>query len=382
MRAELHGRSQAHRTYTSASPFISVVVPIRNEQAFIEGTLRALLHQDYPPGRYEVIVVDGRSTDQTLDIVRKMATIDSRIRIFDNPLHWSSAARNIGVREARGELIVIVDGHCDVELDYLSKMAAAFERTGADCLGRPQPLNIDSPTPTQEAIALARGSWLGHHPASYTFSSEELPVPAHSVAVAYRRNVFDKVGYFDESMDACEDVELNHRVDRAELTCYLIPELEVAYHPRRSLRDLFRQMNRYGRGRVRLLRKHPQTFSTLGFVPLWFLLFCLVGAVSLPLTPFLTHDAESARTAGFAATLVSWWPLAYAAVLTLYLITTLGTSLHLAARSGKWKLLLRTMFVFPAVHFGAAWGMLQELAGGPPRDRGQQGDSYPLSTTN
>jgi succinoglycan biosynthesis protein ExoA len=366
---------------TSFFPFVSVVVPIRNEQHYIAATLRAILDQDYPPESYEVLVVDGMSTDSTLEIVQSMGAEDSRIRVFENPRHWSSAARNIGIRASRGELIVIIDGHCDVDCRYLSKMVAAFERTQADCLGRPQPLNIATPTPTQAAIALARGSWLGHHPASYTFSSQEIPVPAHSVAVAYRRYVFLQpplgVGMFDETMDACEDVELNHRVDQAGFTCYLIPELEVAYHPRRTLTDLFRQMTRYGQGRVRLLRKHPETFSALGFAPLWLLLFCLFGGAILAITPLLTYRVDAAGTvAKVIGELAEWWSVAYGSVLALYFFTTFATSVQLAVAEKKWRLLPRTMAVFPTVHFGAAYGMLREFV----RGLGRRNDKFSIRT--
>ena len=104
----------------------------------------------------------------------------------------------------------------------------------------------------QKAIAAARASWLGHHPDSFVYSSQEQFVPAKSVAVAYRRSVFDMVGLFDESFDTCEDVELNHRIDRAGLRCYFTPKIAIRYSPRLSLRALFLQMARYGRGRVRI----------------------------------------------------------------------------------------------------------------------------------
>ena len=86
---------------------------------------------------------------------------------------------------------------------------------------------------------MARSSWLGHHPDSFIYSKEERFVPAISVAVAYRRDVFDKVGFFDENFDACEDVELNHRIDKNRLKCYFTPSITVQYCPRKSLGGLF-----------------------------------------------------------------------------------------------------------------------------------------------
>src|SRR5204862_2547273 len=138
--------------------------------------------------------------------------------------------RNAAVRAARGEIVVLVDGHCELDgPGYLREVASAFARSGADCLGRPQPLDVSRATALQRAVAAARASRLGHHPDSHIYSDREGFVPPQSVAVAYRREVFERVGYFDESFDACEDVELNHRAARAGLTCYFTPRVAVRY---------------------------------------------------------------------------------------------------------------------------------------------------------
>jgi succinoglycan biosynthesis protein ExoA len=337
-------------------PFISVVVPVRNEARAIAATLLKLLRQTYGQNQFEVIVVDGESTDDTWQIVQSLIPNFPNLKLFANPQRWSSAARNIGVREARGDLIVIVDGHCDIgTADYLTQLAAAFERTRADCIGRPQPLEIAQPNNLQRAIGIARASRLGHHPASYVFSTHEQQVPAHSVAVAYRRSVFDRVGLFDESFDACEDVEFNHRVDQAGLRCFLVPALRVSYHPRATLGGLFRQMMRYGQGRVRLLRKHPETFSPLGFAPGLFLMFLLAG----PLAAFFSP------TAGFA----------YAACLLVYALVVAGVSAALAIREWQISLAAYLPVVFATLHLGAGTGILFETCKprrGAPRDQSSQ----------
>src|SRR5262249_54030825 len=212
------------------------------------------------------------------------------IHLLDNPRRLSSAARNLGVRHGRGDLFVIVDGHCDVaDHDYLKKMVAAFERSGADCLGRPQPLEISGASTVQQAIATPRRCWLGHNPSSYIYSSAEGFVKASSVAVAYRRSVFERVGYFDERFDACEDVEFNHRIDAAGLTCYFTPDIAVHYHPRSSMVGLVYQMARYGRGRLRLAGKHPDSLSLPAIAPMIGALTMLVcGLLGLAWWPFAT----------------------------------------------------------------------------------------------
>lgn len=325
-----------------AVTFISVIVPVRNEAKFIERTLNQLLSQDYDPQRYEVLVVDGESTDGTCDIVEKFVARYANVRLFSNPRRLSSAARNIGVREARGDVLVVVDGHCELTSKrYFSNLADAFQRSGADCIGRPQPLDVIGATALQRAIAAARSSWLGHHPDSHIYSDRAGFVPAKSVAVAYRRSVFERVGLFDESFDACEDVELNHRIDRAGLRCYFAPEVAVRYAPRDSLRGLFRQLFRYGRGRARLLRKHPETFSWGILPPVLFVAGLIVG---LPLC--------------FAAT---WLAAVYVAAIACYAATVVASSAWIASRLRNVRPFLWLPLVFAAVHIGAGVGILLEL---------------------
>ena len=341
--------------------FLSVILPVRNEANFIQHTLSQLVSQDYDPAKFEILVVDGQSTDNTPALVEAFARQhadkgtgsdqDDRclspfreqasIRLLHNPKRLSSAARNVGVRQARGDVVLIVDGHCEIPDDrMLSKLADAFETSGADCIGRPQPLDIRDATPLQRAIAAARSHWLGHHPSSYIYSSQPQFVPAGSVAVAYRRSVFEKVGYFDETFDACEDYELNHRIDRAGHRCYFTPDVAVRYQPRNSLRGLFRQLVRYGRGRVRMLRKHPETLALTTLMPALFVAGCVNG----PLVAWL------------------WAPLltVYVALLLLYTTLVLSVSTGLAIRYRDIRLLPWLPLVFPTVHFAAGTGLILE----------------------
>src|SRR5262249_6830984 len=133
----------------------------------------------------------------------------------------------------------------------------------------------------------ARASRLGHNPSSYIYSSLECFVRPQSVAVAYRREVFETLGLFDESFDACEDVEFNHRLERAGMTCYFTPRVGVRYHPRNSLGGLFRQMARYGRGRIRLFRKYPESLSLACLMPALFLLGLVTGPLLAVFSSFL-----------------------------------------------------------------------------------------------
>jgi len=270
--------------------------------------------------------------------------------LLDNPRHWSSAGRNAAVRAARGDLLVLIDGHCKLDnRNYLADLAAAFDHSGADCVGRPQPLDIGGATPFQRAIAAARSSPLGHNPDSFIYSSFEGFVKPQSVAIAYRREVFDRVGLFDESFDACEDVEFNHRVDKAGLRCFFTPRVSVRYHPRRTLAGLCRQMVRYGRGRVRLLRKHPETFGLGCFVPAAFVAGLVTGSVAAWLSP--------------------WLAALYSGAIALYVLLVILASVVLTVKARDPRLLAWLPLVFLAIHSGAGAGILVEAVAGAPRVR-------------
>jgi len=177
----LHTNTLAHQNNTSTDQLcISVVMPIRNEERHI------------------------------------LAAIHQHVQMLDNPKRLSSAARNIGIKAATGDIILIVDGHCEfMNNQHFIQINKSFSNASTMCLGRPQLLDVRGASALQLAIAQARSSRLGHHPDSYIYTDRELTVPAHSVAVAYRRSIFAQLGYFDEHFDACEDVEFNHRVDKA-----------------------------------------------------------------------------------------------------------------------------------------------------------------------
>ncbi len=230
--------------------------------------------------------------------------------------------------------------------NYLADLVEAFRRSGADCVGRPQPLDVTDATVLQEAIAAARASRLGHHPDSHIWSDREGFVPPQSVAVAYRREVFERVGLFDETFDACEDVEFNERVSQAGLRCFFTPRVRVRYHPRGTLGGLFRQLVRYGRGRIRLSRKHPGTLSPQSLAPAAFLAGVALGPLVCLLLPL-------------------WW--AYFGVLGVYASIVLLVSVAVTLQRRRPGLLPLLPLVFLTVHAGAGWGLLREALAG--RDR-------------
>jgi glycosyltransferase involved in cell wall biosynthesis/cellulose synthase/poly-beta-1,6-N-acetylglucosamine synthase-like glycosyltransferase len=332
------------------SPFITVVMPVRNEARFIADTLGQLLRQDYPRERFEILVADGMSDDGTREIVARIAGEDGRVRLLNNPKKRSSAGRNVGFKAGQGDYFVVVDGHCHIPDDqFLRNISDCFEKSGAHCLGRPQPLDPPGLTPFQQSVALARASRLGHGGDSLIYGEFEGFASPVSNGAAYRREIFDKIGYVDEAFDACEDVEFNYRVEQAGLKAYTSPKLTVRYFPRENLSALVGQMRRYGRGRTRLYRKHPGLLSLSALVPA-----CFAGGVAA-FVALLGLDLVFGFSAflSFVFFALGLALLAYAALV--------GVSTVRICRESGWDHVWRVPFVFLLVHGGLGLGMWEEV---------------------
>ena len=245
-------------------PFVSVLVPVRNEARYIERCLSSLAAQDYPRDRFEVLVVDGRSDDATRGLVLHFAaesTLD--LRLLDNARRQTAAGLNRGLDEARGEVIVRVDGHATVAPDYLSRGVFALFDAGADCVGGV--IEAAGDTPTGHAIAIAMSSRFGVGGAAFRVGGEG---PVETVAFgAYRRDVFDRIGRFTEDIDKGEDDEFNYRLCDAGGSILLVPKMHARYTVRGSLRGLWRQYYGYGRAKPAVLARHPSQARARQFAP-------------------------------------------------------------------------------------------------------------------
>lgn len=331
-------------------PFITVVMPVRNEVRFIADTLEQLREQDYPNDCFEILVADGMSDDGTREIVARIAEEDDRVRLLDNPKRRSSAGRNVGFRAGRGDLFVVVDGHCHIpDRCFLRNVADCFAKSGADCLGRPQPLDPPGLTPFQQSVALARASRLGHGGDSLIYGDYEGFASPVSNGAAYRREVFERIGYVDEGFDACEDVEFNYRVEQAGLKAYTSPKLTVRYYPRENLTALIGQMRRYGRGRTRLYCKYPALLSLSAQVPACF----AGGAAAFVALLILNLIFGLSKFLTFIFSALGLALLAYA--------TLVGLATVRICREHGWSHAWRLPLVFLAVHGGLGLGMWEEF---------------------
>ncbi|MCP4580558.1 MAG: glycosyltransferase family 2 protein [candidate division Zixibacteria bacterium] len=332
----------AEPTLSAELPVISVVVPIRNEERFIARTLDYILTQDYPDDKLEVLVVEGQSDDNTVEIVKSIADSDHRVTILDNPKRRSSAARNIGAEAATGEIVTFIDGHVYIDNDQLLKNTALLmSEKDVSTLSRPQILDTPENSFFQEAVSIARKSTLGHGLDSTIYSMREDYVDPTSSGASYKQEVFEKAGYFNEEFDAAEDVEYNYRVSKAGFKSYTSPKLAVYYYPRDSLAGLFKQLTRYGVGRFRFMRKHSEAISSGALIPAVY----FFGLVCLMVLSLLSEQVRPVLDI----------------YIGVYLAGILLGSLLVAMKKG-----IEFLFILPAIylciHGGLAWGFLSEAA--------------------
>ena len=260
-------------------PVVSVIMPIRNEAVYISQTLASVLDQDYPNDRYEVIVADGGSTDETREIVRRQAAAHSqnRVSIIENPGRTVPVGFNLGLALAIGSVIVRVDGRAAIAPNYLRECVAALERTGADNVGgRMQPVGGGG---FGDAVALATTSRFGVGDAKFRYSTQEEWVDTVYLG-AWPRAVFTWMGQMDEEMVRCQDCELNYRLLKLGGRILLSPRIESQYLVnRRTPAALFRQYFDYGFWKVRVLSRHPTQMRPRQFAPATALLLLAIASI-------------------------------------------------------------------------------------------------------
>lgn len=235
----------------ATSPPVTIVLPTRNEQAWITDCLDSLLAQDYG-SIVEILVVDGRSTDRTRALAERHRP---RVRVIDNPGVTAAAAMNLGIAASTTEVIVRADAHTLYAKDYVRCSVEALLESGADWVGGPmRPVGV---TAFGRAVAAVTSSPLGIGPGRFHYATEAEDVDTVYLGTFDRRIVDEVGGYDDVSLQwAAEDQELNFRLRRAGRRIRLDPRIRSHYFPRQTAPALWRQYFNYGLCKASTLRKH------------------------------------------------------------------------------------------------------------------------------
>jgi len=241
-------------------------MPVRNEEEYIRGSLQSLVDQSYPSTEWEIIVVDGRSSDRTRGVVEEIARQCPRVRLLDNPAGIVPTAMNIGIRAARGEIIIRADGHNVYPRDYASNCVKYLEQTGADNVGGPwTTVPADESFGAKLVAAILRNRF-GVGNSEFRTSDKDGFVDTVPFG-AFRREVFDRVGLFNEKLVRNQDNDLNARIRKAGGKIYLASALTTCYHPVKNFRSLLAYAFKTSRWHLFTLRQNKDAMRFRHMAP-------------------------------------------------------------------------------------------------------------------
>lgn len=321
---------------------VSIIIPCLNEEANIEACLTSLVTQDYASEKYEVIVVDGGSMDQTQNRVRNFQEQHPNVRLLQGPQKTTSVGRNTGIKASRFDHAALIDADCEAPPGWLKTLVKNYQTAkkqddqviavgGANI----PPENANS---FVKAIGLALDSYLG------SFNSVQGRRPPKSIEVKslstvnalYEKEKIRSIGYFDESLkDEAEDADLNYRLTSAGYKMRFVPESFVWHKMRSTPVKWFKNMFRYGKGRARLLKRYQDMWAASFMMPLLFSI-CMLAIF---LAPF---------------SFIFLLPMLYFPVILIY------AGLQ-CAKKGSWHLLGHVTLIYFIQHFGYAVGEVYGL---------------------
>lgn len=322
-------------------PIVTIIMPVRNEGSYIERSLGSVMAQDYPSAHTEIVVVDGLSDDGTQDVVRRIAAGESNMRLVENRERIVSTALNHGLRQARGDIIVRVDGHCEIAPDYVRQCVHHLQQSGADGVGGP--IETIGETRVAQGIALAMSSWFGMGGSAFrTIKDRAMWVETVAFA-AYRMETIRRIGLYDEELVRNQDDEYNYRLLKQGGKILLTPDIRSRYYGRGSLRKLWRQFYQYGFWKVRVMQKHPRQMRWRQFVPFAFVLALIVTAL-LPIgwaffmAILLVYGAANLLASSGIARQHGWryFPTLLLAHPTMHVSYGLGFLVGLVRFAGRW----------------------------------------------
>ena len=313
-------------------PFVSLIIPTLNEEKYLEQTILSLLSNDYPSNKFEILLIDGLSKDNTLVIAQRLAKKFPNIRLMSNPKIYQSAALNIGIRESKGDFIIRADAHAIYDKNYIRSTIDLLQKNEYSNVG-PVQVSIGR-TLVEKAIAKAMNSKIGMGNAKYRLDKREVFEVKSVWLGAWKKETLIKINGFNENLPISEDFDLNYRLRRSGSKIAASNSIKAMYLVRKSLKGLFKQFYKYGFWKIKFLMTYPEEFQLRWLAPpiLVFALF-----FSILLVKFISWSI--------------FLPIAY--IFILFLIT-----FYFMIKSNSFKDLISSVIlclVFPVIHI--SWGV-------------------------
>ena len=317
---------------------ISIICPIYNEEAYIVQCIDSILNQDLTEP-YELLLVDGKSTDQTVEIIQAYLKSYPFIHLLENPKRTAPCAMNMGIAQAQGETVIRIDAHSEYPNDYCSRLVEALRTLpNAENVGGVAVGSNTGNTNTAVAISSVLSHPLGVGNSQFRIGTNEIKEVDTVPFGCFRKSIFEKVGLYDERLTRNQDIELNNRIRKSGGKIYLLPNLQIKYKTRSTYSALAKNNFENGLWNVLTLyyTKNSSALSLRHFIPMFFLLSLIVPFFLMLVNPI--------------------FGLLSAFTLLVYLISILGVSVKL--NRGKDCGVHHLVFAFITLHFSYGWGSL------------------------
>lgn len=260
----------------------SIVIPTLNEENYISECIDSILKQTYDLELIEIVIVDGNSTDKTLEIVNSYTQKHAHILLLNNAFKRTPISLNIGIKNSTGDVAVILGAHTKIDKDFVKLNNQYLIEQNVKVTGGTQ-INVGKSF-SQRLIASVMEMPFAMASASYRWSKKAQFVDT-VVYAAYKKELFDELGYFEEEFAISEDAEMNWRIRQAGYKIYFSPDIKTYYYPRSSITGFIKQMFRYGILRVNVLKKHMDAIKLFHFIPPVFVItifsFLILGSFNI-----------------------------------------------------------------------------------------------------
>jgi glycosyltransferase involved in cell wall biosynthesis len=333
-------------TFGSEEPveLVSLCTIAYNEEDVIESLFEAYRAQDYPHEKIEIVLVDGISTDGTKALMEKFAASEHgfyAVKVVDNPRRVQPSGWNVAIKHSSGDVIIRVDAHAYIPADFVRKNAETLEH-GEDVCGGVRPVRLHHVTPWTRTLLLAESSIFGSSVAVYRRDVK----PGYVTSIfhgAYRREVFEKAGLFDERLIRTEDNDIHYRIRSAGYRIKLNPQIHSYQYVRNTFRGMVKQKEKNGYWIGRTLFIQPWCLRPYHLVPLLFVLALITGVI--------------------VSLAFSWLPLI--ALLALYITVNLVVSTHsLVKAHHRNRAMVVLPLIFSVMHIVYGWGTVVGIFGG------------------
>lgn len=253
------------------APFVSITVPCRNEIKYINNLLDSILKSNYDKNLIEVFIVDGMSNDGTRELINRdyLSKYDN-IKLLDNIKQKTPYAFNLGIKESVGEIAIILGARHIISSNYISEVVEVLvKRKEIGCVGGI--VHNIYENKTSEIISKSMASPFGIGFNNFRAISKDAYVDTIG-SPAFRKSIFDELGYFDERLTRNQDDDFSFRIKKAGYNILLKSNISIQYSVRASFSKLFKQYKQYGYWKVFVNKKHKTVTTLRQLFPLLFLL--------------------------------------------------------------------------------------------------------------